>query len=391
MDEMELRHWLLLWRTPGVGARGFLKLLANFGSARAVVETPRSQLQQLGLKDRALEFLAQPNWAGVDQDQEWAQAQGHHIITSSCKDYPALLTDLSDPPPVLYVIGDVDCLGLPQLAMVGSRKPTVSGSETAEQFAQSLSAAGLQVTSGMALGIDAAAHLGALKGASGNLGGTVAVMGTGPDRVYPARHKTLAAQIAENGALVTEYPVGTPVMAGNFPRRNRIISGLSVGTLVVEAAVRSGSLITARMAMEQGREVFAIPGSIHNPMARGCNQLIKQGAKLVETAQDIVEELAALLGDMASGIEAGVDSDGHSNAALEPGFSRDAEQGSARDPDYERLLKVLDFEPVSVDVLVERSGLTADQVSSMLLLLELEGQIEASPGGFYNRLPGCAS
>lgn len=385
MDERERRYWLLLWRTPGVGARGFAKLLAHFGSAQAVVEAPRNQLQKLGLKDRALEFLAQPDWSGVDQDQEWGQAQGHHILTPDSADYPALLSDLSDPPPVLYVIGHVARLGLPQLAMVGSRKATVSGSETAEQFARSLSAAGLMVTSGMALGIDGAAHRGALAGATDHLGGTIAVMGTGPDRVYPARHRELAAQIAETGALVTEYPLGTPVLAGNFPRRNRIISGMSIGTLVVEAAVRSGSLITARLAMEQGREVFAIPGSIHNPMARGSNQLIKQGAKLVETAQDIVEELSALLGDMASRMEA------ETNPLPAEPVSGDQTDEQADDPDYQRLLQALDFEPVSVDSLVERSGLTADQVSSMLLLLELEGRVETAPGGYYSRLPDRTS
>jgi DNA processing protein len=253
--------------------------------------------------------------------------------------------------------------------MVGSRNPTASGQQTATEFARHLSASGLIITSGLALGIDAASHQGALDAA----GATIAVMGTGLDRVYPARHRDLARQIAGEGALISEFPVGTPPLAENFPRRNRIISGLSLGTLVVEAALRSGSLISARNAGEQGREVFAIPGSIHNPLARGCHHLIRQGAKLVETAQDVIDELGAL-----------------AVACLEqhnPGPPDEhPDQARELDGDYLQLLDNIEFESTSIDQLVTSSGLTPAEVSSMLLQLEMSGYIASSPGGIYNRL-----
>jgi DNA processing protein len=250
--------------------------------------------------------------------------------------------------------------------MVGSRNPTTGGERTARDFARHLAGCGLAITSGLAVGVDAAAHQGALEAG----GITLAVTGTGLDRVYPARHRELAHRIAERGALVSEFPPGTPPLAGNFPRRNRIISGLSVGTLVVEAALKSGSLITARLAVEQGREVFAIPGSIHNPLARGCHALIRQGAKLVETADDIAEELAALLGGLS--LEPVVDA-GHADEGCH----------SLEDPEYQRLLQAMGHDPVSVDQLVARTGFTAETVSSMLLLLELQGHVSSSPGGFF--------
>lgn len=367
MDESTLRDWLALWRVPGVGARGFAALAGRFGSPSGVFTASRSRLAEAGLKERSLDALAAPDWAGVDADQEWAAQPGRSVITRADAAYPALLSELPDPPPLLFVHGNPDVLSLPQLAMVGSRKPSRTGVETARDFSKALADAGLAISSGLALGIDAAAHRGAVDAD----GVTIAVMGTGPDRLYPKRNAKLAGAIVERGALVTEYPVGTPVLANNFPRRNRVISGLAVGTLVVEAALRSGSLITARLAMEQGREVFAIPGSIHNPMARGCNALIKQGAKLVETAQDIAEELAALFGVLAA-------SDAHDDAVS-------AADGNALDADYQRLLDVVGFEPTSVDSIVERSELTAEEVSSMLLLLELQGRVEAMPGGRFSR------
>jgi DNA processing protein len=283
-----------------------------------------------------------------------------------------LLAEVSDAPLGLFVRGNVDALSLPQLAIVGSRNPTAGGRDNATSFAEHLARSGLAVTSGMAIGIDAAAHQGALAVGGGV---TVAVCGTGLDVDYPSAHSALAEKIAVRGALVSEFPLGTPALATNFPRRNRIISGLSLGTLVVEAAVRSGSLITARLAAEQGREVFAIPGSIHNPLTRGCHQLIRQGAKLVETGDDIFEELRTLAGALTPALQA---------AAPKPTGSAEA-AAPVLDKAYEILLDALGFEPACIDVLVERTGFAADEVASMLLILELDGKLESRPGGRYVR------
>ena len=267
---------------------------------------------------------------------------------------------------LLFGHGDPGLLCSPQLAIVGSRNPSVSGRQTAGEFAAHLAAVGITISSGLASGIDGAAHLGALRAD----GFTLAVAATGLDRVYPADHRDLAHRIAEQGVLVSEFPPGTPPRRDHFPRRNRIIAGLALGTLVVEAAVRSGSLITARLAAEQGREVFAIPGSIHNPLARGCHRLIRQGAKLVETAQDVLEELAPLLGTRSSA--ASLSDDEPPQLRLQ-----------TLDPEYRQLLASLGHDPLPADQLIERSGLTAEAVSSMLLLLELEGYVSSAPGGRY--------
>ncbi|MCG6872446.1 MAG: DNA-processing protein DprA, partial [Gammaproteobacteria bacterium] len=267
-------------------------------------------------------------------------------------------------PLLLFAHGRRACLGAPALAMVGSRNPTPAGTETARAFASYLAGAGLLIVSGLALGIDAAAHSGAL--AAG--GSTIAVLGTGVDRVYPASHHELAHRIAGSGLLLSELPLGSPPRRQHFPARNRLISGLSLGTLVVEASLRSGSLITARLAGEQGREVFAIPGSIHSPQSRGCHALIRQGAKLVETAADVLEELAPL-------------------AAVTPMRAAEPARAAPTDEGLARLLELMSFDPVNVDTLVERSGLTAAKVCSMLLTLELQGLVENCPGGTYIRLP----
>lgn len=279
-----------------------------------------------------------------------------------------MLRQIADPPIALFLRGDVALLTSPQLAIVGSRNPSGEGRRNAEEFAAYLARCGLTITSGMALGIDSASHRGALKAG----GKTLAVWGTGLDKVYPPAHRELAEQIAAQGLIVSEYAPGTPPLPHNFPRRNRLISGLCVGTLVVEANQSSGSLITARLASEQGREVFAIPGSIHNPLARGCHRLIREGAKLVESAGDILEELAPLLK-----LEA---------AVAESAPTETLAATAAEDPEYRLLLNSLDYAPTSVDALVERTGLTPDVVSSMLLMLELQGQVEAAPGGHYSRV-----
>jgi DNA processing protein len=306
----------------------------------------------------------------ITDDRRWLDHDRHHFIAWGSPHYPPLLAELADAPIGLFVRGDPAVLSLPQLAIVGSRNPTPAGRETAAAFAAHLAGCGLAITSGLAIGIDAASHQGTLDAA----GVTVAVCGTGLDIDYPFSNAHLASRIAAQGALVSEFPPGTPAIKANFPRRNRIISGLAVGTLVVEAALRSGSLITARLASEQGREVFAIPGSIHNALARGCHQLIRNGAKLVENADDIFIELHSLLAAMGQ--------------QLQPLPARIA-AGKTRpllDKEYEILLDALGFEPAGVDQLIRRTGLRADEVASMLLILELESRIESYPGGLYVRV-----
>jgi DNA processing protein len=308
----------------------------------------------------------------------WLEHEAHHFVPFGSEDYPPLLAEVSDAPVGLFVRGDPAVLSLPQLAIVGSRNPTGGGRDTAGSFAAHLARGGLAITSGLAIGIDAAAHQGAL----GAEGITVAVCGTGLDVDYPSAHGALAEAIAQRGALVSEFPLGVPALQANFPRRNRIISGLSLGTLVVEAALRSGSLITARLAAEQGREVFAIPGSIHNPLARGCHQLLRQGAQLVETVDDIFAELHALVGALAPALQAAV-CDERKSGAAEP--ESHAAAAPVLDKAYEILLDALGFEPAGVDTLVERTGFAADEVASMLLILELDGKLESRPGGRYVR------
>lgn len=357
---------LALLRAPGIGPACFSRLVDHFGSAAAALAANRNDWVQLGIPESALEYLRNPDWRRVEQDLAWLERPGNHLLTLEDSRYPPLLRQIAYPPPLLFVCGNPESLRAPQLAIVGTRHPTPLGRETAHRFAAYLAEGGLLITSGLALGVDAAAHQGALAGG----GQTVAVMGTGLDRIYPAKHRELAHAIAAAGALVSEFPIGTPALAENFPRRNRLISGLTLGVLVVEAAIQSGSLITARLALDQGREVFAIPGSIHNPLAKGCHALIRQGAKLVETAADIVEELGPLAAANTS------------ESPLLPNVS----PLKSLDEEYRQLLAAMGDAPAAVDLLVDRCGLTAEVVSSMLLILELEGYVAAVPGGFYCRL-----
>ena len=293
-----LKHWLALYHTPGVGAVTFHRCWRAFPNLQELPRTDPEALLTLGLSRKAIDALQHPDATAITRDLEWQDKPGNRIMTCHDPDYPVLLLQLAvTTPATLYTRSVPTSSANRMLAMVGSRNPSAAGVRTATDFARHLSAAGLVISSGLALGIDAACHQGALDAGMP----TVAVMGTGLDRVYPARHRDLARQIAEQGALVSEFPIGTAPRAENFPRRNRIISGLSLGTLVVEAAIRSGSLITARYAGDQGREVFAIPGSIHNPLARGCHHLIRQGAKLVETAQDVIDELGMLADSLLPG------------------------------------------------------------------------------------------
>lgn len=357
IDPKGLAAWLRLTLIPGIGGETQRKLLAAFGLPEAIFAASQLAVRSI-VGDRAADLLFDfdPSEA-VDRSIAWASHPGQHIICLADTTYPPALLEIADPPSVLYVRGKLDLLKTPGLGVVGSRNATPQGLQTAETFARALAAKGLTIISGLALGIDAAAHRGALAAS----GPTIAVIGTGADRVYPARNKELAIAIAEQGAIISEFPLGTPAIASNFPRRNRIISGLSRGILVVEAALESGSLITARLAGEQGREVFAIPGSIHSPVARGCHKLIRQGAKLVETAQDILEEL----GD----------------------FSEEANSPiSSSDPADNPVLSAIGYDPCGLDELVERTGLPADQLLGELLMLELAGAVAALPGNSYQRL-----
>lgn len=366
---MSLESWLRLWRVPGIGAVSFKKLLDAFGSAEDALSAGDAQWRDAGLNGRQITARDQDRHPDISPDLDWLQQPGNDLITLDDTRYPSLLATIPDPPPLLFTHGDCSLLQHPQLAVVGSRHPTNSGQQTARAFSAHLAAAGLGITSGLALGIDSAAHEGALKAN----GITLAVAGTGLDRIYPARNRELAHKIGAQGLLISEFPIGTIASPGNFPRRNRIISGLSLGTLVVEAAIKSGSLITARVANEQGREVFAIPGSIHNPLARGCHRLIRQGAKLVETADDILEELAPLLATMVP-------------QATGEGNDRAKENADEMDPEQLKLLQCVDFDPTPVDIIIARSGLTAETVSSMLLIMELNNLVAAEAGGYYVRV-----
>src|SRR3989344_8527823 len=365
-SQQPVLYWLTLRRLPGAGFRTQLDLLQHFGSVENIFSASRGLLEKtlVGKHDAINIILAGPDEQALQSELDWLSEPGHHLVTWGDPDYPRLLREIPDPPVMLHVIGDRRLLSIPQLAIVGSRNPTPMGRENARAFAKSLAGAGLVITSGMALGVDSAAHRGAMEAG----GKTIAVAGTGLDRVYPARHRDLAHDIAKHGALVSEYPLGMPPRPENFPVRNRLISGLSLGTLVVEAALRSGSLITARLATEQGREVFAIPGSIHSPQAKGCHALIRQGAKLVESAQDILEELGPLAGVALQAV--------HETTPSAPRL----------DATMVTLLEHIGHDPVSIDTLIERSGLTADAVSSMLLQMELNGLVSSCPGGKVQRI-----
>ncbi len=363
---MDETGWLILARVPGLGASSFHKLLQHFADPHQVLNASGARLMHSGISATLVAAIHNASPESIQPDLDWLEAQDHHLLTFHDAGYPALLKNIDAPPPLLFVRGDPDFLLQPQLAMVGSRNPTAAGRRTAEEYAQHLAAAGITITSGLATGIDAACHRGALQG----IAGTVALVAHGLDLVYPASHQKLASDIAAAGAVVSEMPIGTQPQRGLFPRRNRIISGLALGTLVVEAALKSGSLITARHAMEQGREVFAIPGSIHNPLARGCHRLIRQGAKLVETADDILEELVPLL------------SQRYPAHTVQAAASRPTLAEAALDPDHQKLLKCLDYEPRAVDAIVDCSGFTAAEVASMLLILELEGRIVCDAGRY---------
>lgn len=355
----DLVAWLRLILAPGIGGEAQRKLLSAFGPPDQIFSASLASLARTIPLKQAEQLLSHDAQGGIDAVLAWAAEPGNAILTLADAAYPQRLLDAPDPPTVLYVKGRIDLLNAPALAIVGSRNATPQGESNAQAFAAALSDAGLTIVSGLALGIDAAAHRGGLHGE----GSTIAVIGTGIDRVYPARNQALARDIATHGVIVSEFPLGTPALKENFPRRNRIISGLALGCLVVEAAERSGSLITARLAGEQGRDVFAIPGSIHSPLSKGCHKLIKQGAKLVDDARDILEEL---------GLATAAD---HRATAV-----------PAPNAETTRLLDCIGFDPCDMDTLALRSGLTAEKLYAILLQLELAGRIASLPGGRFQRI-----
>lgn len=383
-DPDELRAWLIALRTPGLGPGGLRERLDAAGSdIRAALVQLRRHAARLG--EPAQAWLARPDEARLAADLAWLAEPGHRLLRCTEADFPPQLEHIPQPPAVLFVAGDASLLLHPQVAIVGARGASAAGLAHARTFARVLAATGFAITSGMADGIDGAAHVAALDAEAP----TLAVVGTGPDQVYPRKHQALARRIAAHGALVSEFPPGTPARADHFPRRNRIIAGLALGTLVIEAGLRSGSLITARLAAEQGREVFALPGSIHNPLARGCHRLIRDGARLVEDAAEIVETLTPaarmLGGELAARLrEAG---GGEIRSGSVAGASHGLD-GHGDDPGYRRLLTELGHAPTTLDELVQRTGQSTAALSSMLLMLELEARVECLPGNRYQRLPG---
>ncbi|TDR32539.1 DNA-processing protein DprA [Hydromonas duriensis] len=373
LTDDELAAWLRLMATSGVGDMTAHVLLKAFGLPQSVFAQSYLSLTKVVSERVANALLSEPSEAlkrQIDETLMWRGQPENHVVSLSCRQYPQHLLTTADPPAVLYVKGRLSLLNHnANLAVVGSRHATAQGVSNAEQFAQQLAAGGMNIISGLALGIDAAAHRGALAAfkANAHAGSTIAVIGTGCDIIYPARNRDLAHQVARDGVIVSEFPLGTKAMASNFPRRNRIISGLSQGVLVVEAALKSGSLITARQAAEQNREVFAIPGSIHSPLARGCHALIRQGAKLVETAQDVLEELQIV-----------------PNEALMPVTANSKALAPASDVQTQ-ILTALGFDPCDLDTLAARTKLSIAELSSELMLLELDGRIEKRPGNVYNQ------
>jgi DNA processing protein len=377
----ELRAWLILLRTPQFAAARLRELLVETRDATAALA--RLLRRASSLDEAARAWLAQPDEVLLAADLAWLGLSDHRLLCCTEEDFPPQLEAIPQPPAALFVVGDAGLLLRPQVAIVGSRSAGPVGLANAREFSAALTEAGLLVTSGMADGIDGAAHEAALDAG----GATVAVIGTGPDRVYPQKHLALARRIAAAGAIVSEYPPGTPARPDHFPRRNRIIAGLALGTLVVEAGKRSGSLITARLAGEQGREVFALPGSIHNPLAAGCHELIGDGARLVQGPDEIVRALAPAARELGNELAARLAAE----PADRPRPGVPAEPAWRSDPEYRRLLDAMGYDPAALDELVVRSGLRAAALSSMLLMLELEGVVAGLPGNRYQRLPDASA
>lgn len=364
----EIKYWLALLRTTGIGPVTFLKLKSKLNKISSLFISPQADLIKSNIDPNVIEKVRKTDWNIIAHDIAWLDKPNHHIVTIEDPDYPEQLKEIHAAPPLLFVIGNPHALKNPQIGIVGSRNPTLSGKRNAHDFAHHFAKTNWTITSGLAIGIDTEAHQGTLD-ASGQ---TIAVTGTGLDQIYPARNKQLAHKIIEQqGCIISEFPLGTQPQPKNFPRRNRIISGLSQGVLVVEATLKSGSLITAKYALEQCREVFAIPGSIHSPLSKGCHALIKQGAKLVETANDITEELQHVMLPANENIDHKTDQDHDTQSFTD---------------EQNKILDVIGYDPVTVDQIINDSGITANQVNSLLVILELEGIVNCIDGGGYIRI-----
>jgi DNA processing protein len=364
-------YWLRMHEIQGLGRQTTYQLLKAFGSAEAIFAASHANLRKVVSDDIANQIKAETVSDQIKITLEWLAEPNNHLITLADEDYPRLLLETPDPPPILFAKGQLSCLQQPSIAIVGSRNPTAQGEKNAHDFAMLLAEFGFTIVSGLAIGIDAAAHRGALA----SNGKTIAVVGTGLDIVYPAKHRELAHEIIKQGLLISEFSLGTPSLPQNFVQRNRVISGLSMGCLVVEASLQSGSLITAKFSTEQDRDVFAIPGSIHSPQSKGCHQLIKQGAKLVDAVQDIVHELKS---EHFVSLAA---------MPLKKNFIPAKNTSPEEIPHADKaLLDLMSFEPVTVEYLLQHSGLTSDTLSSILISLELDNKIASMPGGRYQRI-----
>lgn len=364
-------YWLRMHEIQGLGRQTTYQLLKAFGSAEAIFAASHANLRKVVSDDIANQIKAETVSDQIKITLEWLAEPNNHLITLADEDYPRLLLETPDPPPILFAKGQLSCLQQPSIAIVGSKNPTAQGEKNAHDFAMLLAEFGFTIVSGLAIGIDAAAHRGALA----SNGKTIAVVGTGLDIVYPAKHRELAHEIIKQGLLISEFSLGTPSLPQNFVQRNRVISGLSMGCLVVEASLQSGSLITAKFSTEQDRDVFAIPGSIHSPQSKGCHQLIKQGAKLVDAVQDIVHELKSEHFVSLAAIP------------LKKNFIPAKNTSPEEIPHADKaLLDLMSFEPVTVEYLLQHSGLTSDTLSSILISLELDNKIASMPGGRYQRI-----
>ncbi len=373
------RDWLTIVNAPSIGGASLIELIESVGSVAAVAAASVHDLVHHGLSKTTAQAIAQPDQAAIETGLQWLEQPGHHLLCWDSDDYPALLRRINGPPAALFVDGDPGCLWQPQVAVIGSRNPTAGGLDHARDFTTTLARQGMTITSGLASGIDAAAHTAALDaGAS-----TVAVNGTGLDIVYPASSRQVAERIRSQGAMVSELPLGSPPLRQHFPSRNRIISGLSLAVLVIEAGLNSGTLITARKAAEQGRDVFALPGSLHNPLARGCHRLIREGATLAETTADIIQGLGPIAAELQMEIRQRLKQPG--NRSTSGGQSAKPGHDLLADTDYCTVWELLGFDPKPMDTIIQQSGLSAREVSSMLLMMELRGMVKKHANGCFVR------
>ena len=374
------RDWLTIVNAPSIGGASLIKAIESLGGAAAVTAASARDLIRHGFPQAAADAITRPDQAAIEKGLHWLSQPGHHLLCWDSDDYPVLLRRITGPPAALFIDGDPGCLWQPQIAVIGSRNPTAGGLDHARDFASTLARQGMTITSGLASGIDSAAHAAAMD--AGAM--TIAVNGTGLDIVYPASSRQLAQRVRLQGAMISEFPLGTPPRRQHFPSRNRIISGLSLAVLVIEAGLNSGTLITARKAAEQGRDVFALPGSLHNPMAKGCHRLIREGARLVETTADIMQELGPIAAELQMEIRQRLEQAGDDPATADLSPKKHKNK-LLDDSDYSAVWEVLGYDPKPVDTIIEQSGLSAREVSSMLLMMELKGMVKKHVNGRFFR------